>query len=93
MKVPPGVDTGTRLKLSGEGEPAPVPGGTPGDLYVVLQVREHPIFTREDTEVLCEMPISLHAGRARRDDRRAHARRPGEDEGPRRHADAARCSG
>jgi len=59
VKVPPGVDTGTRLKLSGEGEPAPVPGGTPGDLYVVLQVREHPIFTREDTEVLCEMPISF----------------------------------
>jgi molecular chaperone DnaJ len=59
VKVPPGVDTGTRLKLSGEGEPAPVPGGAPGDLYVVLQVREHPVFTREDTEVLCEMPISF----------------------------------
>ena len=59
VKVPPGVDTGTRLKLSGEGEPAPVAGGSPGDLYVVLQVREHPIFTREDTEVLCEMPISF----------------------------------
>ena len=59
VKVPPGVDTGTRLKLSGEGEPAPVPGGAPGDLYVVVQVREHPVFTREDTEVLCEMPISF----------------------------------
>ncbi|MFO0582430.1 MAG: molecular chaperone DnaJ [Anaeromyxobacter sp.] len=58
VKVPPGVDTGTRLKLSGEGEPAPG-GGVPGDLYVVVQVREHPIFTREDTEVLCEMPISF----------------------------------
>ena len=59
VKVPPGVDTGTRLKLSGEGEPAPGPGGTPGDLYVVVQVREHPIFKREDTEVLCELPISF----------------------------------
>jgi molecular chaperone DnaJ len=59
VKVPPGVDTGTRLKLSGEGEPAPVAGGAPGDLYVVIQVREHPIFTREDTEVFCEMPISF----------------------------------
>ncbi|ABS28651.1 molecular chaperone DnaJ [Anaeromyxobacter sp. Fw109-5] len=59
VKVPPGVDTGTRLKLSGEGEPPPIPGGSAGDLYVVLQVREHPIFTREDTEVLCEMPISI----------------------------------
>ena len=59
VKVPPGVDTGTRLKLSGEGEPAPVVGGSPGDLYVVIQVREHPVFTREDTEILCEMPISF----------------------------------
>jgi molecular chaperone DnaJ len=59
VKVPPGVDTGTRLKLSGEGEAAPVPNGTPGDLYVVVQVREHPVFKREDTEILCEMPISF----------------------------------
>ncbi|HEU4383251.1 MAG TPA: molecular chaperone DnaJ [Anaeromyxobacteraceae bacterium] len=58
VKVPPGVDTGTRLKLSGEGEPA-AGGGQPGDLYVVVQVREHPIFRREDTEVLCEVPISI----------------------------------
>jgi len=59
VKVPPGVDTGTRLKLSGEGEPAPGPGGQPGDLYVVVQVRQHPIFRREETEVVCEMPISF----------------------------------
>jgi molecular chaperone DnaJ len=59
VKVPPGVDTGTRLKLGGEGEPAPAQGGNPGDLYVVVQVREHPLFTREDTEILCEMPISF----------------------------------
>lgn len=59
VKVPPGVDTGTRLKLSGEGESAPVPGGTAGDLYVVVQVREHSVFRREDTEVLCDMPISF----------------------------------
>ena len=59
VKVPAGVDTGTRLKLSGEGEPAPGPSGQPGDLYVVVQVREHPIFRREDTEVLCEVPISF----------------------------------
>ncbi len=59
VKVPAGVDTGTRLKLSGEGEPAPQPGAAPGDLYVVMQVREHPIFRREETEVICEMPISF----------------------------------
>ncbi len=59
VRVPPGVDTGTRLKLSGEGEPAPVPGGAAGDLYVVVQVREHPIFKREDTEIMVELPISF----------------------------------
>ena len=59
VKVPPGVDTGTRLKLAGEGEPAPQAGASPGDLYVVIQVREHPIFRREDTDVVCDMPISF----------------------------------
>ena len=59
VRVPPGVDTGTRLKLAGEGEPAPQPGAAPGDLYVVIQVRDHPIFRREETEVVCEMPISF----------------------------------
>ncbi len=59
VKVPPGVDTGTRLKLAGEGEPAPQPGAQPGDLYVVVQVREHPIFRREETEVVCDVPLSI----------------------------------
>jgi molecular chaperone DnaJ len=59
VKVPAGVDSGTRLKLSGEGESALAPGAQPGDLYVVVQVKEHPLFRREDTEVICEMPISI----------------------------------
>jgi molecular chaperone DnaJ len=59
VKVPAGVDTGTRLKLTGEGEPAPGGHGPPGDLYVVVQVREHTIFKREETEILCEVPISF----------------------------------
>ena len=58
VKVPPGVDTGTRLKLTGEGESGER-GGPPGDLYVVVHVLEHPIFIREDTEVICEVPISF----------------------------------
>jgi molecular chaperone DnaJ len=58
VKVPPGVDTGTRLKLTGEGESGER-GGPPGDLYVVVHVAEHPIFIREDTEVICEVPISF----------------------------------
>jgi molecular chaperone DnaJ len=58
VKVPPGVDTGTRLKLTSEGEPGER-GGPPGDLYVVVHVQEHPIFLREETEVICEVPISF----------------------------------
>jgi molecular chaperone DnaJ len=58
VKIPPGVDTGTRVRLPGEGEPGES-GGPPGDLYVVVQVREHPIFVREEYEVLCEVPVSF----------------------------------
>jgi molecular chaperone DnaJ len=58
VRVPPGVDTGTRLRLSGEGEPGDN-AGPPGDLFVVLHVREHPLFQREDSDILCEVPISF----------------------------------
>lgn len=58
VRIPPGVDTGARLKLRGEGEIGR--NGEPaGDLYVVLTVRDHPLFRREGTNVLCEVPISL----------------------------------
>ena len=59
VPIPPGVDTGTRIRSAGNGEPPPVSGGTPGDLYVVVQVKPHPIFGREGTEVTCEVPISF----------------------------------
>ena len=58
VRIPPGSDTGTRLRYTGEGEPGDR-GGPAGDLYVVLQVQEHPIFVREETEVICEVPISF----------------------------------
>ena len=58
VKIPAGVDTGTRLRLTGEGEPGES-GGQAGDLYVVVHVKEHPIFAREDREVICEVPISF----------------------------------
>ncbi len=58
VKIPPGVDSGTRIRLVGEGEPGEL-GGPSGDLYVVAHVKEHPIFVREDAEVLCEVPISF----------------------------------
>lgn len=58
VKIPPGVDTGTRVRLAGEGEPGEQ-GGPSGDLYVVVHVKEHPIFHREEYEVFCEVPISF----------------------------------
>ena len=58
LKVPAGVESGNRLKLSGDGE-AGLQGGPPGDLYVVISVAEHPIFTREGLDVICEIPISF----------------------------------
>ncbi|MPZ75963.1 MAG: molecular chaperone DnaJ [Deltaproteobacteria bacterium] len=58
VKIPAGVDNGSRLKLRAEGESAPI-GGVPGDLYVVIQVEPHPIFARENLDVLCDVPISF----------------------------------
>ena len=58
VKVPPGVDTGTRLKLREEGETG-AGGGSPGDLYVSLSVREHPFFVREGPDLFCEIPITF----------------------------------
>jgi molecular chaperone DnaJ len=58
LKIPAGVETGSRLKLSGEGEPG-AQGGSPGDLYVVLTVRDHPLFQREGQDIVCETPISF----------------------------------
>jgi molecular chaperone DnaJ len=58
LKIPAGVDTGTRMRISGEGEPGEY-GGPHGDLYVVLNVEEHPFFKREGTEIFCEVPVSF----------------------------------
>ena len=58
VKVPPGVDNGDRVRLSGEGE-AGANGAPPGDLYVQMRVREHPIFTRDDTNLYCDVPLSF----------------------------------
>jgi len=58
VKVPPGVDTGDRIRLAGEGE-AGESGGPPGDLYVQVTVKPHEIFTREDSHLFCEVPIGV----------------------------------
>jgi molecular chaperone DnaJ len=58
VKVPPGVDTGDRIRLSGEGE-ASADGGPNGDLYVQMSVRDHAIFERDGRHLYCEVPISI----------------------------------
>jgi molecular chaperone DnaJ len=58
IRIPPGVDTGSRLRSSGNGE-AGVRGGPSGDLYVVLHVKPHDIFQREGDDLLCEVPVSF----------------------------------
>jgi molecular chaperone DnaJ len=58
VKVPAGVDTGDRVRLTGEGE-AGRNGGPPGDLYVEIHVREHPIFERDGVHLSCEVPVSF----------------------------------
>lgn len=58
VKIPAGVDTGSRLRLSGEGDFGSY-GGPPGDLYVVILVEEHSFFKRDGMDIYCEVPISF----------------------------------
>jgi molecular chaperone DnaJ len=58
LRIPPGVDTGTRLRVQGEGEPGPN-GGPAGDLYVVLEVKEHTFFERRGADLYCTIPLSM----------------------------------
>ena len=58
LKIPAGVDTGSRLRRTGEGE-AGVQGGPPGDLYVVLSVAPHRMYRRDGEEILLELPITF----------------------------------
>ncbi|MBC6428109.1 MAG: molecular chaperone DnaJ [Cellvibrionales bacterium] len=58
VKVPPGVDTGDRIRLTGEGE-AGTSGAPPGDLYVQIQVRDHPLFQRDGGDLYCEIPLGF----------------------------------
>ncbi len=58
VKVPAGVDEGARLRISGEGEMG-FHGGPPGDLYIILNVEEHPFFKREGSDIYCDIPLSF----------------------------------
>ncbi|MBU2549180.1 MAG: molecular chaperone DnaJ [Proteobacteria bacterium] len=57
-RIPAGVDTGSRLRLRGEGETGRL-GGPPGDLYIVIHVRPHAFFEREGNHVICHIPVSM----------------------------------
>jgi molecular chaperone DnaJ len=58
LKIPAGIADGSRLRSSGNGE-AGIRGGPAGDLYVVIHIKEHPIFQREDDNLYCEVPVSF----------------------------------
>ncbi|WP_435104404.1 molecular chaperone DnaJ [Arhodomonas sp. AD133] len=58
VKIPAGVDTGDRIRLNGEGEPGEH-GGPPGDLYVQVAVKPHPIFKRDGSDLRCEIPVAM----------------------------------
>lgn len=58
IKVPPGVDSGTRLRVTGEGDTG-AHGGPAGDLYVVIHVGEHSFFERREADLFCSMPVSF----------------------------------
>ena len=58
VNIPAGVDTGTRLRMSGEGQ-AGENGGPSGDLYIIIDVQEHEIFDRKGDDLYCEVPISF----------------------------------
>ncbi len=58
VNIPAGVETGTRIRLSGEGE-AGLRGGPAGDLYIFIETREHPLFQREGLDLYCRVPVSF----------------------------------
>jgi molecular chaperone DnaJ len=58
IKMPPGVDNGSRLRVAGEGE-AGEHGGPPGDLYVIVNVKEHEVFERREANLYCTVPVSF----------------------------------
>ncbi|NLZ38982.1 MAG: molecular chaperone DnaJ [Firmicutes bacterium] len=58
VKIPAGVETGSRLRVSGEGE-AGIRGGPPGDLYIIIHVKPHDVFVRQGDDIIVEVPISF----------------------------------
>ncbi|MDB5295948.1 MAG: dnaJ 1, partial [Phycisphaerales bacterium] len=59
VKIPAGVHEGQAVRIAGEGEPGDGPGGQPGDLHCYISVKPHPIFTRHNNDVVCQVPVSF----------------------------------
>ena len=58
LRIPAGVDSGTRVRYTGEGEQG-INGGPPGDLYVFIEVKEHPFFERRNSDLYCTIPVTI----------------------------------
>ncbi len=74
VRIPAGIATGQRMRLTGEGEAGPG-GGPPGDLYVVVHVQDHAFFRRDGNDLYCEMPVPFTTLALGGDVRGADARR------------------
>ena len=86
VKIPAGVKDGARIKIRGKGEPGPA-GSPAGDLYVRVQVQQHPLFGRKGDDLTLEVPVSYRRGGARRERAGADAQRARDAEGAGRHPD------
>ena len=58
IKIPPGVNTGSKIRVAGKGEPG-TNGGPPGDLYIITKIQPHPLFERKGDDIYCEVPITV----------------------------------
>ena len=58
VRIPPGVETGQKLRLAGKGAPSPM-GGPPGDLYIEIRIKQHEIFERDGDDLHCKVPVAL----------------------------------
>jgi len=58
VKIPPGVKTGSRIRLKGQGVSGP-DGGSPGDVYFQVKIQSHPLFRREEDDLICDLPLTI----------------------------------
>ena len=85
MKIPAGVDEGTRIRVAGEGE-AGVRGAASGDLYLFVHMKRHPIYAREGTTLIADCPVSFTtAALGGSISLPGHRRQAGRDQDPGRH--------